>query len=117
MPTDNELLKMRSGGAITSAEYDRLKAMPHKERYGKSGMKKPESGGKPKRITTEGKPGATGPGGARSIRKQRAAAAALRQRSGAAVTPKEFKKTGGKPPNPHRGAKKTPTGSSSVGGY
>ncbi len=33
MPTDNELLKMRSGGAITQAEYDRLKKMPHKDRY------------------------------------------------------------------------------------
>lgn len=27
-------------------------------------MKKPESGGKPKRITTKGKPGDTGPWGA-----------------------------------------------------
>lgn len=33
--------------------------------YGKKKpMKKPQSGGKPKRITTKNKPGHTGPGGA-----------------------------------------------------
>ena len=40
MPSDNELMKMRSGGAITQAEYERLKKMPHKERYGAKGLRK-----------------------------------------------------------------------------
>lgn len=34
----------------------------------KNPLKKPESGGKPKKITTKGKPGDTGPGGANPAR-------------------------------------------------
>jgi hypothetical protein len=34
----------------------------------KTPMKKPESGGKPKKITTKNKPGHTGPGGANAAR-------------------------------------------------
>jgi hypothetical protein len=39
--------------------------MPKKK---KKPMKRPEKGGTPKRITTKGKPGDTGPGGARPAR-------------------------------------------------
>lgn len=37
----------------------------------KKPMKRPEKGGKPKRITTKGKPGDTGPGGARPARNRK----------------------------------------------
>ena len=42
--------------------------MPEKPKFKKKPMKKPESGGKPKQITTKGKPGDTGPGGANPAR-------------------------------------------------
>lgn len=87
--------KKSTGGTISGAvgsnteyRHDDVK----KERNPQTrGMKKPKkaAGGPPKRITTKGKPGATGPGGANSVRKQRAAAALLRE---------------GMPHNPHRGA-------------
>ena len=40
MPTNSELAKKLSGGAITKREYDRLMAMPHKDRYKNKEMKK-----------------------------------------------------------------------------
>lgn len=77
MPSDSELKKKLTGGQITKAEYDRLMAMPHEERYGKSGMKRPESGGKPKRITASGPPGGPHTPGAK-LEKQKAQAGAMR---------------------------------------
>ena len=127
MPSDNELMKMRSGGAITAAEYKRLMAMPHAERYGKSGMKKPEKakGGPPKRIGEGmGSPGGPYTPGAKMERQKAQAAAiradrnrALKAKSGAAVSSREIKKKDGKPSNPHRGAYSTGgTVSGAVGG-
>jgi len=120
MPTDNELLKMRSGGAITGAEYQRLMSMPKEKRYKE--MKKPEkaAGGPPKRIGEDmGEPGGPYTPGAKAKRNRE-----LKRRSGAAITPAEMekqkatagamragsrkiKKKDGKPSNPHRGAYST----------
>jgi hypothetical protein len=135
MPSDNELLKMRSGGAITPKEYERLMAMPHADRYRAMDKKSPRqremvkpekaAGGPPKMIgEAMGSPGGPYTPGAK-LERQKAAAAALRadknralkRRSGAAVTPKEIKKKDGKPSNPHRGAYSTGgTVSGAVGG-
>jgi hypothetical protein len=46
-------------------DYEELYRMADKE---KKPMKKPETGGTPKKITTKNKPGSTGPGGANSVR-------------------------------------------------
>jgi len=35
MPTNSELAKKLSGGAITKKEYDRLMKLPHGKRYSK----------------------------------------------------------------------------------
>jgi hypothetical protein len=111
MPTDNELLKMRSGGAITPKEYERLMSMSHADRYRamdkptprQREMVKPEkaAGGPPKLIgEAMGSPGGPYTPGAK-MERQKAAAAALRMGS------KKIKKKDGKPSNPHRGAYST----------
>ena len=124
MPSDNEILKMRSGGAITPKEAERLLSMPKEARYRamqnkalkeRSGaaitprereMVKPEKakGGPPKRIGE----GMNEPGGpmtpgakAKRLEKQKAASAAMR------VGSKKIKLKDGKPSNPHRGAYST----------
>ena len=125
MPSDNELLKMRSGGAITGAEFQRLMGMDHDARYAamskmtgaamtprEKEMVKPESGGKPKRIGEDmGSPGGPYTPGAK-MERQKADAAALR------VGSKKIKLKDGKPSNPHRGAYSTggTRGGASVGG-
>ncbi len=113
MPSDNELMKQYSGGAITKAEYEKLMAMPHAERYKNMPMKKPEkaAGGPPKRIGADmGSPGGPYTPGAK-MERQKAAAAAMR------VGSKKIKLKDGKPSNPHRGAYSTGgTVSGSVGG-
>lgn len=104
MPTDNELMKMKAGGAITPAEYQRLMAMPHEDRYRAVAGKKIElpeperaSGGPPQRIGADmGSPGGSQTPGAKAaaLEKQKASAAALRASK-----------------------KKTATSSASVGSY
>lgn len=86
MPSDNELLKMKAGGAITPQEYERLMSMPHEARYRamagpKPELPAPESGGTPQRIGADmGSPGGPHTPGAR-MERQKADAAALRNRA------------------------------------
>jgi len=135
MPSDNELLKMRSGGQITAAELKRLLRMDHDARYrAMDKMKKPEKGGTPKRIGEGmGSPGGPYTPGAKAKERERHNRA-MKEKSGAAVTSKELekqkatagamrygsrkiKKKDGKPSNPHRGAYSTGgTVSGAIGG-
>lgn len=90
----NPTPKKSTGGTISGAvgsnteyRHDNVKKTRNPQTRG---MKKPDKakGGPPKRITTPGKPGDTGPWGANPARNQRAKVAMLRE---------------GMPHNPHRG--------------
>jgi len=85
MPSDSELAKKLSGGAITKREYDRLMAMPHNERYAKSKNK-----GLKERS-----------GAAVTPAEMKRYAAGMREPGKSSGKPKT---KGGKPHNPHRGA-------------
>jgi len=81
-------------------------------------MKKPESGGKPKRITTPGKPGDTGPGGANPARNRKKMADGGKVHGSPLSTPKpggttrKRPKVGDKDPNyKPRKPRKPPTSS------
>lgn len=83
MPSDNELLKMRSGGAISDAEFKRLMAMPHEKRYENKKLK------------------AKSAGAAVTPAEMRRYASGMRKPGKSSGKPKT---KGGKPHNPHRGA-------------